>query len=182
MPTVWPDADRLAYAASPAIRLWRLLVTYTGVLPLVRFIAAIISRVFAKSAADAPEASRQRMASLLKEGAQSGAISEQQLTLLDQAFALREATVGDEMIPWARVHKLDASMTRPQALRFIQRYPASRFPVVGDRASGNRALVLGVVEHLDLCTADDAAPSIANLARPAPLLTPTTPVREALRL
>lgn len=173
------DADRLTYASSPAVRLWRNLLTFTGVLPLIRLLAAGIARLVARGQADAPEASRQRIARLLKEGAQSGVISEQQLGLLDRAFALREAVVGDEMIPWAKVAAIEASWSREQIIAYIQKHPSSRFPVIGDRGN-ERGLLLGVSEHLDLCTRL-AEVSLRELTKPTLVLPPDLPVREALK-
>jgi|GEM_PF-263626 len=182
------DPDRFTYAAAPAVRLWRLVVTWTGVLPVVRAIAGVMSRVVTRGAMDDPVQARQHIQTLLKEGAEHGVISLSQLTLLDQAFALRLSRVRDEMIPWARAQTIDVSWPRRRVLEYIAAHRASRFPLVD-----GRGLMLGLVSHLDLCTrlgdtggrgsqvTDAEVPALLrSLVTPAVMLGPDTPVRAAL--
>lgn len=178
------DPDRFTYAAAPAVRLWRLASTYTGVLPLVRAMATLMARVVTRGAMDDPVHARQHIQTLLKEGAGHGVISPSQLTLLDQAFALRFSRVRDEMIPWAKAHTIDIAWPQQRILEHIATHRASRFPLVDARG-----LVLGLVSHIDLCTTlGAAAPAppadtpklLRSLATPAVMLSLDTPVRAAL--
>jgi CBS domain containing-hemolysin-like protein len=185
------DPDGFAYAAAPAVRLWRLATTITGVLPLVRAIAGLMARVVTRGAMDDPVHARQHIQTLLKEGAGHGVISQSQLTLLDQAFALRFSRVRDEMIPWSKAQLIDVSWPAQRILEHLAQHRASRFPLVDQRG-----LVIGLVSHVDLCTAlapgplsqGGASPEpppetpalLRSLATPALVLSPDTPVREAL--
>ena len=87
---------------------------------------------------------RERMAHLLLEGRDAGVLSEDQGELLNRAIAIRDQTVGEEMVPWSAIHTLtiDASTTqRHEAIAS----PWTRFPVVNQQGQ-----VAGVVSVLDL--------------------------------
>lgn len=172
------DADRLMYQAAVLLRMWRLLLTYTGVLPAVQWLAYVLSRLLVKKAS--PEAvgtemeqTRGHIHALLKEGATHGVMSEAQLTLVDRAFGLRESDVSDEMIPWSRCRVIQRSWTREGVLAFIQKHPYSRFPV----ADGSR--LLGVVDHTAICLSEGKP--VEQLMRPAVRLAASVPVRDAMK-
>jgi putative hemolysin len=166
--------DVLMYLSAPAIRLWRYITTYVGVLPAIRALARVVLRYAVGSRAHetAPQA-RAHIHSLLKEGAGAGVVSQHQLTLLDRAFGLREADVGDEMIPWSRCVTIKADWPRQRVLEVLGQKPFSRFPLV----QGSR--VLGIIEYVDLCLLPDAP--LETLARPPVKLASSIPVRDALK-
>lgn len=172
------DADRLMYRAAWMLRGWRLLLTYSGVLPAVQWLAHGLARLLVKKAS--PEAvgtemeqTRGHIHALLKEGASHGVMSEAQLTLVDRAFGLRESDVSDEMIPWSRCRVIQRSWTREGVLAFIAKHPYSRFPV----ADGSR--LVGVVEHTDICLSQGQP--VEQLMRPAVRLAASVPVRDAMK-
>lgn len=169
------DADRVMYRAAPLIKGWRLLLTYSGVLPVIQFLSKGLARLLTRKvdAETELEHTRAHIHALLKEGAQHGVMSEAQLTLLDRAFGLRETEVGDEMVPWSRCRVLHAEWPRDRVLAFIQNNPFSRFPLV----EGGK--LAGVVEYIDLCLHADKLP--IELAHPPARLAATLPVRDALR-
>ena len=172
------DADRLMYPMAKVLKGWRLLLTYTGVLPAVQWLAHGLSRVLVKRAsAEAVgtemEQTRGHIHALLKEGASHGVMSEAQLTLVDRAFGLRESDVSDEMIPWSRCRVIQLAWTREGVLAYIQKHPYSRFPV----AEGGR--LVGVVEHTAICLAEGRP--VEQLMRPAVRLAAGVPVRDAMR-
>jgi putative hemolysin len=168
------DADRLAYAAAPAVKLWRVLTTWMGLLPLVRACASLVNRLVARGKRDDPDQARAHIHALLKEGASSGVISPSQLALMDQAFSLRESDVRDEMIPWPKAVIIEAGWPRARVLDVLARHTASRFPLVDERG-----VVLGAVEHIDLCLRPEVP--LRQLAKPVTVLSGDTPIRDALR-
>jgi putative hemolysin len=168
------DAERLLYLSAPVMKLWRLLITATGVLPLIEWLAHFLARFVSKTGEPDLDQARTHIHSLLKEGAGSGVISESQLTLLDRAFGLRETEVGDEMVPWSKCFVLNAKWDRTRIDSFLRAHPFSRLPVVD-----NRGLVVGLVETLDLLL--NPKSELAEFIKPATRLTAALPVRDALK-
>ncbi len=144
------EADVLTYLAARPLRWLRLLLTYSGVLPLVQMLARVVSAALGGGEESEIPSARGKMAELLKEGAQHGVISEQQATLLDRAFALRETTVGDEMTPWSKVRWMSAEWNRARQLDYLSRNTLSRYPVLDARGQ-----VVGVVSLVDICLRPD---------------------------
>lgn len=166
------NADRLTYTFAIPLRAARVLLTISGVLPVVHLLTLATERAAGlrdEGLAD----ERQRVAQLLKEGAGVGVLSESQITLLDRAMLLGNVTVGDEMTPWAKVRTLPADVDRARAIRLMGDVVHSWVPLI-DRAGG----VLGVLRQLDLFLKPDREP--LSLVRSPVLLSPTAKVREAL--
>lgn len=167
------QADSLTYTVARPVRWLRLLLTFTLVLPMTQLAARVASRLLGGGDDSGIPTARERMAALLKEGVKHGAISESQVTLLDRAMALRDATVRDEMTPWARCHRISVDADPRRAVEIASQSRASRYPVVDGRGQ-----VVGVVEHLALCL--EFGRPVRELMRPAVLLTPSLSVRAAL--
>ncbi len=166
-------ADRLTYSLARPLRWSRLILTWTLILPLVQGTARALSRLVRGGDEASLQTARERIASLIKEGAQYGVISEAQVGLLDRALALRELTVVDEMTAWSKVIKLEGEMPVGRALDIIAANPYSRFPVVSSKGG-----VLGVVDTLDICLASpDARAGQATLAGVGGLLKPIARVK-----
>lgn len=169
------QADRLTYAIARPLKWARLVLTYTLVLPLVQGAARALSGLLHGADESSLQTARERIATLLKEGAQHGVISETQVGLLDRALALRELTVVDEMTPWSKAIKLDVNMSVARTMDVIAAHPFTRFPVVSSRGG-----VLGVVETIDLCLAPAGGASLTSLMKPISRLKGDVSVREGL--
>ena len=166
-------ADRMTYAVAPVLAAMRVLLTWTAVLPLVQGLAKLVTKLLPPQEGEVADP-RQRIAALLQEGAQHGAISESQATLLDRALALRERTVEDELVAWSRCQTIFAGASREQIIAVVSNSPYSRLPVVDARGQ-----VLGVVEQLSLSLDPDRP--VAELMKPALFIEPSKPVTAALR-
>lgn len=167
------QADRLTYAIARPLKWLRLFLTWTLVLPMVQWLARRLAALVHGGDEAAVQSARERIASLIKEGAEDGAISQSQVTMLDRAFALRETTVGDEMVPWAKVHKIVSTTGRANVIEQMAARPVSRFPVIDQRGQ-----VLGVVDFLKVMLEPGKTP--VELAAKAVTLNARLPVREAL--
>lgn len=168
-------ADTLTYRAAPVLRALRLLLTYSGVMPTVQGAARVVTwLVGGRRAAEADlQSGRERIAALLKEGASHGTMSDHQVTLLDRAFGLRDAEVGDEMVPWSKVAALQAEATPGASLERMSADNYSRYPVVDARGE-----VVGIVEKVEACLSPSRR--VVELAGPVLTLDPEMPVRAAL--
>jgi CBS domain containing-hemolysin-like protein len=166
------EADRLVPVLARPLRWVRVLLTLTGVVPLVQVFSTLLERVL-KLPADAGGDARQRIALLLKEGVGHGVLSESQVTLVDRALAFHGVRVADEMTPWSDVKVLPLSGERSRLLEIIGTSRHAHFPSV-DR-SGK---VAGVIQQLDLYT--QTKKSTQELVITVPRVRPSTPAREAL--
>jgi len=166
------EADRLTYPLARFLRFTRWVLTLTLVLPLVELILAGLTRLLGLSDTSAELTPRERIAALLKEGAQGGALSESQATMLDRALALKNTTVGDEAQPWNKVVVVSPRWDRTRVLEVIRKHGYSRFPVV-DTAGR----VVGVVESLDVALENKP---ISALMKPMLTLPASAPVSEGL--
>lgn len=165
--------ERLMYPLAPLLRLQRVILQYTLVLPAVQWLAHAADRLLPGGAAFDVQTPRQNVAELLKEGAKHGVISETQASLLDRAMSLRDTSVGDEMVPWPRCRVIQDDWSRSRVLDFISAYPQSRFPLVNSKGA-----ILGVVDALDICVTPNA--TLAQLCRPHVVVEPDMSVRAAL--
>lgn len=167
------ESDRLTYYAAPVLFWLRLLLTITLVLPLIELLVRLITRVLRLGDEAGLAEPGERIATLLKEGARHGLLSESQTSLLDRALLLRATTIRAEMRPWPQVAVVSTTWDRKRLGEFVASHTQSRYPVVD--ASG---AVVGVVEHLDLCLHRDRTP--VQLARPTVFLKPDDSVRDGL--
>ncbi|MHC5002579.1 MAG: CNNM domain-containing protein [Planctomycetota bacterium] len=165
--------DHWTYACSWFLRGAELLLTWTGLVPVVQGFGAATARALGGNQSQNRSA-RQRMSRLIKEGAGAGVLSETQSSLADRAMVLRDRRVADEMVPWREVVTLSAK-TEPKRVRaLLRRRHYTRYPIV-DR----EGRAVGIVSLLD--TLLDPTVDLRELAAPAIELEPDTPVREALR-
>ncbi len=166
--------DRWSYALSPVPVASRWLLMVTGLLPVVHGVGDLASRLLGGSREGAASA-RQRVSQLIKEGVEVGVLSQSQTALADRALAMRDHTVGAEMVPWEEVGTIP--LDAPPAVRrtLIERDNFTRLPVVD--AEGR---VVGVLARLDALLEPEE--STRALMRPSTMLVPSTRVWDALRI
>lgn len=168
------DADRLTYTFARSLVVIRWVFTFTGILPVVMLFDRAAARITGATGSEAfGRDARGRIATLLKEGATLGVLTESQTRLIDRALALRDATVRDEMIPWRSVRCAQAAWDRAALMSHIGSSTHARLPVVG--ADGS---VKGVLWNLDAYL--NSAKDWTSLTREPARLGPETTVREAL--
>lgn len=136
--------DRWTYLGWPFLRTCRIVLTATGVLPLVTAIAELVTRRIGGSDEAALSGPRAKVSMLIKEGIDAGVLSERQWGFAERALALRGITVADEMTPWSKVATVpvDADAARREAA--LRKSGASRMPVVGPDGR-----VVGILAALD---------------------------------
>jgi len=167
------DADRLSERFAPALTALRLLATVTLVLPLVMLVTGAVTRLFGAPGVGALSSARERIVTMIKQGAQGTSISDEQATLIDRALAFGRARVDREMIPWSGVHRIGAYESRRTLDALLTRSGHARYPVL-DR-SGK---VIGVLIRVEASLNPDA--SVRSLVRPVTRIGPNLSAREAL--
>lgn len=168
-------ADTLTYLFAPALAAATHLFTITGVVPLVVWSGRVLGRFAGLESSTELVGDRERIAALLKEGSESGAISATQSSLIDRAAAFTRATVGQEMIPWARVRTIPIDTPPGQAAAAVVSAGHAAFPLV-DRAGRLR----GISRAIDVLL-DPGAPIDRHRIDPV-FVREETRVVEALRL
>jgi CBS domain containing-hemolysin-like protein len=85
------------------------------------------------------------MLTLFQESAATGLLTGTQQDLVQRALRLARISVGEVMIPWARVVGVPATISEAGFRALVRRYNVSRLPVLGRSTSE----VLGSVEVVD---------------------------------
>lgn len=182
-------ADGIAYVAAPVVRVTRILLTVVLLLPISMGLARILSFVMTwRQPGTKPLTARRRMAALLHEGVGHGVLSPHQTDLADRALEMSDLHVRDCMVPWQRVVRFDATLTRDQFTRDELIHPGlpstraglthTRYPVI-DTASGKPT---GVVNILDFLTAPELDCTVASVSSEVVTVTPDQRAAAALDL
>jgi len=165
-------ADRAIVPMSPSIRAGRLILTWTGIVPLVQAISnVVLRRIGARP--EEPLSSRQRVSGLFEEGAGWGVLSEAQVSLAERVMGVVGRTVQDRMIAWRRVQTIRVDLDAAARQSLMQGRSFSRYPVVD--AGGT---VVGVVSALELAL--HPARPVSGLLVAACRVSPSTTLLEAL--
>ncbi len=172
-------SDRLTYPFARMLYGLQLLLMITGLVPLIDMVSHLIGRVLSAgpltSAAFHP---RVTMNQLFKEGLGRGVLSAQQTDMIERVLHPTETVVGQAMVDWPKVTKVRPGQPAEALWALANRVPYSRLPVVD-----NAERVIGILDIYDVLLVDPAnCPPAEQLARPAPTLTPQTPLRSALAI
>ncbi len=164
--------DRLTYATSWFLSFLRAVFTIVPIVPLVRGTGELVLWTLGVRR-DAAQPARERVGSLIREGAGSGVLGEEQLAVIDRALELRAHSVAGHMVSWRKVVTLRVDADRGLRERLLREHSFSRFPCVG--TDGH---VLGILHALDALV--NPMQATRALMRPALFLTQDVPVSEAI--
>jgi len=165
--------DRWTYRLSGLLVGLRSLLSWIGLLALLRGVAGLATRFLGDERPSGPSA-RQKVAHLLQEGARSGVLSGEQLSLVDRALEMRRRTVVGEMVPWSRVITLRLEASPAERSKVIRERPFSRLPLVDGQGR-----VRGMLQAIDAILERDRP--TADLLRPIEFLPAEMPAAEAIR-
>ena len=164
--------DRWCYTLARPLRCIDVLLTYSGVAPLIKWVGRLFASVMGDSHANKVNA-RQRMSDLLREGVDAGVLTEGQTDLLERSLQLRDKQVENVMVPWPKAQSLPATArSNDRKVAVDSRW--SRLPVVS--SDGHP---IGIVSIMDLYTRP--GDSIESLMSPPMWLPPSMPVGTALK-
>lgn len=127
----------------------RTVFIWIPVVPTVLFIARLASKIVGVDASGSLDNARHRVAELIKFG--SPQMSDTQVTLIDRALELENATVRLEMIPLRSVITVRSEWSIPKAKAFIRNHSYARYPVLSVKGR-----VVGILKGIDLYMVDDS--------------------------
>ncbi len=117
---------------------------------------------------------RERLLSLLEEGARQGALPERARRLAENALGLGSTPISHCMTPWSQVLSLKRTAEEAQLRRETEGSRWTRLPVVDEGGA-----FVGYVHQLEVLAAGGEQPVLAHL-RPLPVLPADTPADRAL--
>jgi len=164
--------DRLVYATVWWVRILRVVFSIIPLVPLVRATGEFVLWMLGVRPQDLAT-QRDRVGTLIREGAGSGVLGEEQLAVVDRALGMRGRPIINHAVPWRKVVAIRMDADRGLRERALREYAFSRFPVTS--ADGQ---VLGVLHALDVLI-DPVRPT-SGLMRPALVLAPDAAVGDAI--
>ncbi len=157
--------------------LWglRVLLTWTGIVPLIRVLGEFLAHLLG-CRSDQAGPSRQRILQSLRDGIESDHIQSVHLEMADRLFGLADRVVQECAIPWSRVVKVSEQMSASTHATVFRESQFSYLPVV---AEGDGSKVVGVLSSLEAIL-KPTTPA-ASLAQEPLVVDSTTLVMEAAR-
>ncbi len=168
-------ADSVVYTFAGFLRWIRLLLTWTGFVPLVLLLTGQLrKRGHIAGAHLGADAARLRMTALMQEGLGHGIMSESQINIIEHTLTSHTRPLRSVAIPWRKVVKLSAEDTPRTIRNKSNQLLHSRYPVL-DRAG----IVIGAIELTNLLVANDQTPA-KNKVKPVSYLDPDASFHDAV--
>ncbi len=164
------------YRCSGILVFFRVVLTWTGVVPIVRFLGDTLAYLLGFRA-DQEAPIRQRILQSLREGIEGDLIKGVHLEMADRVFGLAERSVSDCAVPWSRVVTLPADATDSARGTTFSQNAFSRYPIT--KVEDGRVVVVGVISALDALLQPTMA--LTEIAQEPLIIDPKTLVIEAAR-
>ncbi|HSV27487.1 MAG TPA: CNNM domain-containing protein, partial [Sedimentisphaerales bacterium] len=171
-------ANILMPALSPAIWFFHRLFKYSGLIPALKFIASIASRLTGSTMTPelAPAAQRHQLHEIIKETREEGFLSSVQTTIMTRLANIRNIHLDGVMVPLAQVQMLEINTSRATLLEQLKTSPYTRMPVYEQ----SRDNIIGYVEvYKALCSDVDFA-DLRKFVRPITVFHAADSVIEAI--
>jgi CBS domain containing-hemolysin-like protein len=164
--------DRWTYSCVGFLRLFRILFSVIGLVPLMTWLGSLIVHRAGLGGSVTLDA-RQRFLELVHESAD--AIGERQVAMADRVMKLSGLTLADVMTPWRDAAVIHENATAAEARTLLRRSAHSTYPLVDGRGR-----CTGVVSAMDVLVTPQKSPR--ELSRSAIQLDKIASVAEAIRL
>jgi CBS domain containing-hemolysin-like protein len=169
-------SDRLMYRLVTVTELSRKLFTLSGLIWLIGGVTGLLMKALGQHGKMRPLHPRRRVEALVREGVGYGLLSDDQSAIVERVLNLTDRRVRDEMVPWAKVIKVQLTDPPSTLWNLATRTSRSRFPIVDKTGA-----VVGVVNVMDaLLVGPDDCPPIEKLMDQPYTLPASYPSRKAL--
>ncbi len=164
------------YGCSWVLVVLRVILTWTGLVPIVRFLGDTVAYSLGFRA-DQEASIRQRIVQSLRDGVEADLIKTVHLEMADRVFGLAQRSVAECTVPWSRVATLAADAAEAARVARFKQSTFSRMPITAQE--GGREVVVGVVSVLDALLQPSS--ELAAIAQEPLFIEPATLVMEAAR-
>lgn len=171
------NADRLVYPFAKPILYLQRLFAMLGILPLITFTSHIIMRCLRQTESKTMFHPRRQFTALFNEGVGRGLLSDEQSQIVERVMSLAGRRLTNSMIPWDRVHTVDADRTLKHAYELAEKHNTSRMPIMS-----RDGRVVGMLDVVDTALRDDVTDDmrVGDLGAEPMRLAPGLQLREAL--
>ena len=171
-------ADVLAPPFARPLRWLGIVLTITGVLPIISLVSSGLRRKLGDTRESARTMHPHRFVSnMMRESASEGVITVYQSNMIDRVLATRKTPVADVMIPWKKATSVRTNQPAEALWALADRVPYARVPALDTTGEP-----VGVIDLTDALRYDPAdCPPLDTLVEPAAEVSSDTNLREALQ-
>lgn len=167
-------AERWVYRMAWLLRTSGFVFRWTGLVPLVRAFAMMITRLTGSENRELAPLAHGNISAVVAEGRATGTITHFQSVMADRVMRIRDVTLADVMVPMERVVSASRNVTREELIELLKAHEYSRLPLLGDRGQA-----VGVLNVYDVAMSD-AGEAPAEKSRPPMTLPAEMTVTDAL--
>jgi putative hemolysin len=172
-------ADQLTPLLSPLLWTTHRLLTWCGVIPLLRLASGALGRLTGsttptRTAVDS--AQQHQVRALLAETREEGLLSPVQSEIVDRIVKMPHPRLGTVMVPLSAVQSLDVRSDRSALLDRLQRFAITRFLVW----EGSPAQIIGFIPIYEVLTSDVPFSDLRAFVQPIQHFDAETPVIDAI--
>jgi putative hemolysin len=158
-------ADRLTPMVSPLLWTAHRLLTWCGIVPLLRLASTALGRLTgaaipARTAVDS--AQQHRVRALLAETREEGLLSTVQSEIVDKIANIPHLRLDAVMVPLHRVQSLDVHSDRAAVRQRLQQSAITRFPVW----EGTPSQIVGFIQIYDVLTSSVSFEDLRSFVQP----------------
>jgi CBS domain containing-hemolysin-like protein len=167
-------AEQWVYRMSWLLRASQFAFRWTGLVPLVRSFAVLLTRLTGQRRRELTPLAHGNISAVVAEGRATGTITHFQSAMADRVMRIRDVTLADVMVPMRRVVCADRDVGRQELVSRLRGHECSRLPLLDERRQ-----VVGILNIYDALMTDDGE-SPADKARPPLVLPADMTVTDAL--
>ena len=174
-------ADMLTAFFAPLLFLTDRVLTWCGIVPLLRFISQHFSRLIGSpinSPAAITSTQKHQIRAILRDTHEEGLLSPVQTEIVDRIINVPGLRLNAVMIPFAQVQSVPVDSDRPALLGALKRYGLTRL-LVWEQSQTN---VIGFINVYDVLTLGADFDTLRSFIRPIRQLDAKTAVIEAIEL
>jgi len=172
-------ADALMAFFSPMLLVTHRVLTWCGIVPLLRGLAYLFGRAIGSSLPSKTmiaSAQRHQVRAILRDTQEEGLLSSVQTDIVDRIVSIPGLRLSAVMVPLAQVHSVSIRSDRTALLNALRRRPLTRLPVWKDLPSQ----IVGYVNVYDVLGSDEPLRDLERSVLPLQKMDADAPVIDAI--